>query len=113
MKVVVNSLTDFLEEVRRAEDLYQKCVRFEVDETPLQAERVTVDIAVIASAIVIVQEEPATESEYLLEWVERCGIDNHAASDMAGTERAREFRRQLEEAVKPIGLDVRPGRVEL
>ena len=113
MEGVVNSLVDFVEEVRKADQLYQQCVRFEVDETPLQEERVTVAVAVIASAIVIVREEPATESEYLLEWIEKCGVDNYAAQDRVGTDRACEIRSELERSIKPIGLELRPGRVEL
>jgi len=114
MKVNVSSLVDFLAELKKADRLYQNCVRCDIDETPLQPERVTVKVAVVASAIVVVANDPpGAESEYLLECVLDCGVDNHSQRDMSASAAAREYRDRLAEHVKPIGLTVRPGRVEL
>ena len=52
-------------------------------------------------------------AKYLLEWIEKCGVDNYAAQDRVGTDRACEIRSELERSIKPIGLELRPGRVEL
>jgi len=106
MKITVGNVGDFIDEVNRSPAVYQNAVRMLTDFTPLQAEAISHGVKVCLTALIVEDEG----SEYLLEYVENCGVD-HPEAGLDGTGRSMAIRGLLDDTLRSE-IAVRPGRLE-
>lgn len=104
--VEFDSLEDFIAELRDGQTVVRdNLVRWKVGQTAEQAEAVTFEIDVWATAIV-----KLPEGEQLFEFGRSVGSDD--ASGAHGTKAANAMRAALAEACDDLGLRLRPGKIE-
>lgn len=106
MKVTVNSVTDFVSEIIRVPHVYQDAVRCFVDRTAKQKEQISFDVTLVLTAIC----EEGNGTEYLLEFVQYCGVDNSQAEQFGSMEMQR-LKSKLTDTL-PGHIAIRPGRLE-
>jgi len=114
MKVSVGTIDDFVNEIRHADNVYQQAVRFNIQKQPLQPEAITFDVSVDATAICVSRDkQTGDESDYLLECVIPCGVEPGRDGEGGGVQAATDHRIQLINALMPLNIAVRPGRIEV
>ena len=113
MRVVCQSVEEFVADLSAAGDLFQNVVRFSVLRHPVggnRREAVRFDVVVQASAVVNVN----AEEQYLLEVGEDCGTDYlDSSQELKGSERAEVLRREITAFCGLHGWTVRSGMIEL
>lgn len=110
MKIQVANVDDFLGELHcESTRVKNGVVRFQVYRTPEQDERVSFDVAVLATAILTDDDKRPVA---ILEYIEACGRDSRKEVD-AGSRRAAEIELRIREACGSLNLSVRPGKFEL
>lgn len=111
MRVCVNTIDEFLAEVEEClesgQKLLENCVRVRIDRYAQQEEAVSFDVGLHATAAVCEDGQ----AKYLLEFSQGVGEDDGA--DDAGSEKAAALRSQVIERLKPRGVKVRHGKIEL
>lgn len=113
MKVTVANIPDFVDEVRHAEGVYQEAVRFHIQKQALQDEAITFDIVVDVTAVLLHRDKASgEETDYLVECVIPCGIEPGMTGEVGGLKQATDLRIQLINALMPLNIKVRPGRLE-
>lgn len=103
MRIEFGNVSEFLGELHADKDrILNKVVRVRVDEIPEQDEAITFTFGIWATAI-----SGSGEERMLLE----CGVST--GSGERGEAEAERLREAITDECKELGLDVRPGKLEL
>ena len=122
MRVICNSLDDFIENLEKepSENIFRKTVYISrtvnpVDGNKLEAAKFSVNFQ--ASAIVNLFEDDLAETQYgqyLLEFGEDCGFDYHDADpETKGSKHCEDLKKRLECCCFSRGLRIRPGILDM
>lgn len=118
MKITLNTLDEFIAELKHAAAHRRRvlagCARFRIDETWLQKEKVSREIGVVATAVV---EDDAGENAVaysLVEYSEVLGVE-YVGKDLCpyNTVKAQEMEMRLRHELEAVGIELRPGKLEL
>jgi len=114
VRVVCNSIDEFIRNLDEpGANLFQNAVRLSTDLQHLNGrnKREATVFKVEFQATTVVQQGDA---EYLLVFVEDCGMDHRdAQEDDEGTERAEELREALNKVCVEKGFELKPGFIEI
>jgi len=105
------SLDDFIGELRREKNnIADRIVRWHENRSPEQEEQLTFHLEVWATAIA-----KCEDNDYLLEFEAAAGRDSEIDGDRSSeaSQRAATARAKLAEACDDLGLQLRPGKIEV
>jgi len=114
MRVTFITIEEFLHDLKNVESdkVFQQAVRIQRSQRPIQGDKysaVKFEVVLQVSAVVSTDDG----GEYIMETGEVCGYDYRDSSrEFAGSEKADELKRMIEEFCSHHGLVVRPGLIE-
>lgn len=114
MRVVCDTVEQFVRNLRLERDVYQRVVRVQVTSNPagVGTSRDAPVLSVNFQASAVVRSDDG--GEFLLEVGEDCGHDWRDKSQrFEGTARAKELEDMVRRACEELGLEVRPGLIVL
>lgn len=108
MRIEFGTIEEFCEELREAApDVLHKTVRVRIDRVPEQAEAVSFQVGVWATALV-----RTGDGDWVLEFGDIAGRDS-PGNKSAGSDRATEWQRLVLATARESGLRVRSGKIEV
>ena len=110
MRVEVNTVKDFLGEVREEENrIWEKIIRTRIDRVPEQDDQISFQVEIHLTTFIV-----SSEGKYLLEATILTGCDDPDNDELReGTIKAVEIRDQVEATCLDLGLSLREGKYEL
>ncbi len=111
MRVVCNSVGEFLENLHAegGDRVLQGVVRVSTSRNPVDKYGAKALVALQVSTVIIIGEE----GQYILEAGEDCGPDYPGEGDCPGAKRLETLRGAIKKTCELLGLDVRPGFIQL
>lgn len=109
MRVECATIEEFCDELSIEANhgrIHESLVRVRIDRTPQQKECIGYDVGLVATAMV-----KTTEGDWLLEFAGYCGEDEKA--NIAGSAKARQWKKKIEEVAEGHNLMVRGGKWEV
>ncbi len=102
-----SSIDEFIDELRYApETIRDKTVRFAIGKTAEQAEQVSFEISVWATAV------KQGDEQYLLEFMAKAGCDHLDSNDLSGSAAADAMKAKLQEHCDDLSMRLGPGKIE-
>lgn len=113
MRVICQTVDEFLECLEQEKDILQNTVRVSISERPIDKgarDSIKYEIVLQASAVVNIEEG----SQYLLEYAKDCGIDvRDADPSLDASYRAKAIKEKIKKFAEAKALKVMPGFIQI